>query len=261
MAASIFVHDTGGDGPALVLVHAFPLNSDLFAAQRALADDLRLVTLDLPGFGRSAPPAGPGTMGALAGAVCRAMDQVGLQRATLCGVSIGGYILLELMRRCPERVEGLVLCDTRAEADPDEIRAARADGIALADRGRGLEVADGMVPKLLCPDSYARPALRVATEAMASTASDRGIAFALQAMRDRPDSRPGLGEITAPTLVVVGEQDALTPPDLARVMSDGIPGARLEVVPGAGHLTPLEQPERFNALVREFMARPPLDAT
>lgn len=255
MSHALHVHDTAGDGPALVLVHAFPLHGGLFEGQRPLAEDRRLVIPDLPGFGRSAPPMGPGSMPALAGAVCLAMDRARLKTAALCGVSIGGYILLEMMRRCPERVDALILCDTRAEADAPEALAAREEGIALARTGKVRQVAGAMPPKLLAPTSYADDGIRGAVEGMAAEAHGLGVAFALEAMRDRPDSRPDLASIDVPTLVLVGEQDALTPPDAAKVMADGIPGAKLKVLPGAGHLSPLEAPEAFNAAVRAFLSQ------
>lgn len=251
--AELKVHDHGGDGPPLVLVHAFPLDSGMFQGQHPLAGELRLVTLDLPGFGGSAPAAGDGSIGALAGAVFQAMDQVGLDQAAVCGVSIGGYITLEMWRRQPERLSALLLCDTRPEEDGEDVMAARGSTIRLVRLGRWDEVLDGLLPRLLAPASLARPELAAAARGMATRATDPGVIFAQQAMASRPDSVSMLAEISVPTLVLVGEEDGLTPPAVAREMAARIPGAQLEVLPGAGHLSPLEAPEQFNRAVRRFL--------
>ena len=251
--ADLKVHDHGGDGPPLVLVHAFPLDSDMFQGQQALADGVRLVTLDLPGFGGSDPAMGSGSMQALASAVFQAMDQVGLHQAAVCGVSIGGYIALEMWRRQPERLSALLLCDTRPEEDGQDVQAARGAAIRLVRLGRWDEVMDGLIPRLLAPASLARPELAAAVKGMAVRATDAGIIFAQQAMASRADSVSMLPDITIPTLVLVGEEDGLTPPTVAREMAARIPGAQIEILPGAGHLSPLEAPELFNQAVRRFL--------
>jgi len=251
--AELKVLDHGGEGKALVLVHAFPLDSEMFRGQLGLGSDLRLVTLDLPGFGGSAPRPGDGRMEALAGMVFEAMDQVGLERAALCGVSIGGYILFEMWRQHPERISELVLCDTRPEADGEDVLAARGSAIRLVRLGRRDEVLEGLIPRLLAPASMARPELLGAVKEMAGRTSDDGVIFAQQAMAERSDSVALLESISVPTLVLVGEEDGLTPPEVAGEMAGRIPGAQLEVLPGAGHLSPLEAPEAFNRAVGRFL--------
>lgn len=253
MGANLKIHDHGGDGPPLVLVHAFPLDSSLFQHQLPLAETFRLVTLDLPGYGESAYMPGDGTMEALADKVFLAMNQVGLEQAAVCGVSIGGYILLEMWRRHPERITALVLCDTRPEQDGDDVLAARGAAIRLVRLGRRDEVLDGLIPRLLGPSSRKRPELMAAVKEMAARSTDAGVVFAQQAMASRADSVPLLPGISVPTLVLVGEEDDLTPPDVAREMAGRIPGAELEILPGAGHLSPLEAPDHFNEAVRRFL--------
>ena len=251
--AKLKVHDHGGEGKPLVLVHAFPLDSEMFRGQLGLGEDLRLVSLDLPGFGGSDPRTDEGRMEALAGAVFEAMDQVGLEQAALCGVSIGGYILLEMWRQQPERISALLLCDTRPEADSEEVAAARGTAIRLVRLGRRDEVVAGLIPRLLAPASMEQPAIVGAVEEIAARASDAGVVFAQQAMATRADSVELLGHISVPTLVVVGEEDGLTPPEVAREMAGRIPGAKLEILPGAGHLSPLEAPAAFNRAVARFL--------
>lgn len=252
-----------GTGPALVMVHGFPLDQTLWDGQSALEGKLRLVRFDLPGFGGSTATAGPASMGSYAEAVVAVMDKVGLRRAALCGLSMGGYLLFELWRRHPERVSALVLCDTRAEADTEEGRAARREGMRMVREGRRQQLLHGYLPRLLAPSSLADERIVARVQAMSDRASDEGIAAALQAMHDRPDSIPTLGSIRVPTLILVGSEDLLTPPAAARVMQAGIPGSQLQVIEGAGHLSPLERPEAFNAALAGFAsvlkARPESD--
>ena len=133
------------------------------------------------------------------------------------------------------------------------MQAARGAAIRLVRLGRWDEVMDGLIPRLLAPASLARPELAAAVKGMAVRATDAGIIFAQQAMASRADSVSMLPDITIPTLVLVGEEDGLTPPTVAREMAARIPGAQIEILPGAGHLSPLEAPELFNQAVRRFL--------
>jgi pimeloyl-ACP methyl ester carboxylesterase len=243
-----------GQGQPLLLIHGFPLDLTMWTDQAALAAELRLIRFDLPGFG-AGPPAErfDQSMAGYADAACAALDQVGVKRAAACGLSMGGYILFELWRRHPERISALVFADTRAEADTPEGRQARLDGIAKLRGGRRQELLEGYLPKLLAPASLARPAIVERVRAMSSAASDAGIVAALQAMHDRPDSTPVLATIRVPTLIVVGAEDALTPPAMARVIHRGVAGSKLVEIPGAGHLAPLENPEAFNRALRAHL--------
>ncbi len=247
-----------GEGRAVVMIHGFPLDSSLWDEQLALlARGLRLIRFDLPGFGGQPAPEGRGSMGLYAEAVREVLDRAGLERATLCGLSMGGYISFEVLRRFPERVERLVLCDTRAEPDGAEAKAARQLGLRQLASGQRRELLEGYLPKLLSAASYQRAEVVERVRAMNARASDAGIAAALQAMHDRPDSTPLLAGIRAPTLIVVGAEDALTPPSAARAMQQAIPGSRLAEIPGAGHLTPIENPTAFNEALAAFLADQP----
>jgi 3-oxoadipate enol-lactonase len=170
---------------------------------------------------------------------------------------MGGYVAFELVRRCRARIMGLVLVDTRAEADSADARRRRESAAQQAREHGAAAIADDMLPDMLAPGTKERdPALVDRVWRLMAATPVPGIIGALSAMRDRPDSTallPALGDI--PTLVLVGAEDRITPPDGARVMADRIPGAHLVVVPGAGHLTPLEAPEATTTEVRRFLAR------
>jgi len=182
------------------------------------------------------------------------LDAVGAESAVCCGLSMGGYVLFELMRRHPERVRALVLCDTKAEADTPQGKQGRDELAALAEREGMAPVGERLLPKLLGRTTQSRaPELIKTVRAMVLRSPVTGVAGALRAMRDRPDSTALLGEIRVPTLVVGGAEDELTPPDVMQPMARRIRGARYVEVPSAGHLCPLEQPDAVNEVVRDFL--------
>jgi pimeloyl-ACP methyl ester carboxylesterase len=237
----------------LVLVHGFPLDRRMWPMREELARGRTVLAPNLPGFGGTSAPPRPGFIGAYAAFLLAETDRAGIGRAVFCGLSMGGYVVFELLRRAPERVAGLVLCDTRAEADPPEARGAREAAIALVEAGRRAEFLGGFTPRLFAPAAREDPILCGLLNAMGESVSDEGLCVALEALRDRPDSRPLLPEIRVPALVLVGEEDAVTPPALAESMNRAIPGSRLEVIPGAGHLVPLERPDVFKGALDRFL--------
>lgn len=239
---------------ALLLIHGFPLDHGMWAAQlRGLSPRVRVIAPDLRGFGRSEVTPGPLTMEQHADDLAALLDHLGIGGAVVAGLSMGGYIAFAFWRRHPQRVRALVLLDTRAEADSPQAKANR-DATAAKVREAGVAaVAREMLPRLLAPanlgnDRIAGPAL-----AMMARQPAAGIIGALAGLRDRPDSRPILPTISVPTLVLVGEQDALTPPADAATMAASIPDARLVVIPQAGHLSPFENPRAVNASLRAFL--------
>ncbi len=239
----------------LVFVHGYPFDGRMWSGQAPLGRTRRLITPDLPGFGKNPAPPSDATLGAYADAVLRSCDEAGCRRAVFCGLSMGGYILFEIWRRARERVEAMILCDTRAEADTPEARKSREDSMAKTRRGRWSDVTADMLPRLLGSDGLVNADLRRRVIEMMSAASAEGVLAALQALRDRPDSRPTLKTIDAPVLIVVGSEDLLTPPPAARFMCARIHGSRLIEIPCAGHLAPMEKPEAFNPAVEEFLRK------
>jgi pimeloyl-ACP methyl ester carboxylesterase len=177
-------------------------------------------------------------------------------RFALAGLSMGGYIAFEILRQAPERVVQLALLDTSARPDTPEQTAARRAQIVLAQEGRLREVVDAAFPRLVHPGHRADPRLRDLMARMAEDVGVEGFVHQQLANIGRADSRPGLGAIRCPTLVLVGDQDELTPPDRAAEIATAIPGARLVEIPGSGHSSPIEQPALVTQALLEFLEAP-----
>ena len=253
--------DTGGNNPStalripLLLIHGFPLDRTYWTEQtRGLTDIARVIAPDLRGFGESPLPIGAVTMDTYADDLHGLLDGLGIQRAVIAGLSMGGYIAFAFYRKYASRVRALILADTRAGPDSPEAKKGRDDNVALA-REKGIAaVAEKMFPKMLMPQTIAaRADIADAARALMSRQPAEGVIAALIALRDRPDSTPTLAQIGVPTLIIVGAEDTLTPPKDAEQMRDGIRGARLEVIPNAAHLSNFEQPDAFNQAVREYL--------
>jgi pimeloyl-ACP methyl ester carboxylesterase len=205
-------------------------------------------------MGRSDAPDLGYNMATYADDLAALLDAVGVDDVVLVGLSMGGYVALEFLRRHRPRVRALALVDTRAQADSAEGRRARETAMADAREGGAHLIADQMLPKMLA--KAAPEPLREAVRAMMAATPVPGIVGALAAMRDRPDSTELLSSLTGlPALVVVGAHDAITPPATAEAMAKAIPGAKLAVIPDAGHLAPLEQPESFNQHLQSLLDR------
>jgi 3-oxoadipate enol-lactonase len=248
-------YDDEGVGPAVVLLHGFPLGRWIWDAPRAaLRDRYRVIVPDLRGHGDSEVTQGPYAMDALAEDVARLLDALRIERAVLGGLSMGGYVVFAFWRRFAARVRGLVLCDTRAKGDDRGEKVMRQATAKIALERGTAAVVDGMLPKLLAPRTLEeQPELCAAVRARLARTDPRAVAAALLGMKERVDSTPTLATITVPTLIVVGRDDQLTPPPIARELQAGIPGARLEVVAYAGHLSPVEQPAATSAALRRFL--------
>jgi 3-oxoadipate enol-lactonase len=244
-----------GQGPSVVFLHAFPQNRSMWDQQvTALSKTHRVIAPDFRGFGDSDAPPGPYSLDQYADDVNGLLDRLAVGQAVFAGLSMGGYTLFAFYRRHAARVHALVLADTRAGADTEDGRAGRfAMARTAGERGAGA-IADIMLPKLLSPDALrTRPELVRQVRERIERTHVNGIAGALMAMAGRPDSVPLLPQIACPTLVITGELDGPTPPSEGKLMAGAIPGARLEIIPGAGHLANLEQPEAFNQAVLNFL--------
>jgi pimeloyl-ACP methyl ester carboxylesterase len=243
-----------GRGLPLVFLHAFPFNRTMWEPQRArLAGRFRVITVDLRGHGESDAPLWRYTLDLFADDLKALLDHLAIPQAVLIGLSMGGYLLFACYRKFPERITGLVFCDTRAEADKPEAAAWRYALAQKVSRQGPSAVAEEMGPKLLAPMSYqTKPDLARQVRAISDGAPMSGIVGDLMAMAERPDSIPLLKHIACPTLVLVGEHDALTSVEENKRIADGIVGARFQVIPEAGHLSNLEQPEIFSDAVLNF---------
>ena len=256
-AADLPPYVVSGTGTPLVLLHAFPLDGRMWAPQvDGLAGTYQVVVPDLRGFGAARDQAvEEAGMDLLADDLARLLDDRGLDRVVLGGLSLGGYVALALMRRHADRVSGLVLLDTKATADGDQ---ARKDRLEMAERvlveGNGF-VPEAMLPKLLGETSRReRPQVVERVTELILEQDPRAIAGAQRGMAARPDSTGLLASITVPTLVLTGEEDQATPPEQGRELAAGIPGARFLLVEEAGHLSNLEQPEIVNEALLDFLA-------
>lgn len=248
--------DATGD-PPLVLLHAFPLDASMWAGVLpGLRGMGRVLSVDLPGFGGSALPAAAPSLDVVADAVLAVLDDAGHDRAVLAGCSMGGYVALALARRHPQRVVGLALVDTKAEADGDEARDNRERVARAVTADAGTRVLLPMLDTLLGPATRAdRPDVVETVRGAVLRARPEAVAWAQRAMAARADATdllPGLG---VPAAVVVGEDDALTGPDLAREMAAALPDAVLTVIPRAGHLAPLERPDAVAAALAALVLR------
>lgn len=248
-------YEAQGDGPPLFLLHPFPTNHRFWAAiAPALAERYRLIIPDLRGHGASGPGSGPATMEKHAAdldALCRANQ---IEKAIFFGVSIGGYALFELWRRSGERIQALILCDTRAQADSPEGKTTRLQAASDVETKGPNDYLDGMVAKLLGETTRRNhPDLVRQARAMMAEMAVTGIAATLRGMAARGDSVPTLTTINVPTLVLVGEEDTLTPLSDAELMQRSIKGSKLVRIPAAGHYAPFEQPEAVINIVRPFL--------
>ena len=236
----------------VVFLHAFPLNAAMWARQTEALAPRKVVAPHFPGFGGRPP--GEATLDAFARAALSDMDRAGVERAVVVGLSMGGYTAFRLQALAPGRVAGLVLADTRAGDDDDAGRVKRSDQAARARREGVGWMADALVPALLGETTRKqRPKVVAQVRALIAQADPEGVVQALEAMRDRPDSTPRLGKIRVPVLVVVGEEDTLTPTAEARKIAEGVGDGRLVVLPGAGHLANLEAPDAFHAALEDWL--------
>ena len=247
-------YDDHGIGQPIFFLHAFPLNRSMWEGEmRALLSEgsYRLVSPDWRGFGESDITADVSTMEMFADDVAGLMDMLGVSRAVLCGLSMGGYVAFAFLRKYPERVSGLVLADTRPGADTAEGQANRENvaRLALAE-GTGA-IADLQLPRLI--SDYTRqhaPEVELRIRQMIDAATPSGIAAASRGMALRADSTDLLAGIECPTLVLAGEQDALIPASVQQDYAAKIAGAQFSLIPHAGHLANLEQPEAFLQMLR-----------
>lgn len=253
---------TAGKGPLAVLVHGYPLDHRMWldTMHGPLAERRTLVAIDLRGHGLS-PWCGDAvhTMDLFADDVAAVVHTISDEPVDLLGLSMGGYVAQAVWARHPRLVRSLCLADTKAKGDDDAGKAGRDAAMrTVLEKGRPA-IAAAMAQKLLAPRADTDPhgmLLRARLHSMIEGTAVEAIVADLRGLRERPDRSPMLPTITVPTLVVVGEQDTLTPPDEARRVASAIPGGRCVVVPGCGHLTPMEDPAAFAREVGAFWSTP-----
>ncbi|UCF40106.1 MAG: alpha/beta fold hydrolase [Gemmatimonadota bacterium] len=247
--------DVQGDGPAILFVHGFPLDRTMWRHLVAPLTGWQRIAPDLRGMGLSdVPQSGRYSMAEYADDLAALLAKREVEETVICGLSMGGYIALEFVRRYRSMVRALILTNTRAEADTPEGKAGRDEMAQLVEREGAGALADVLLPKLLSPSSLsAMPQVVEHVRTMITGSPVAGLIGALTAMKDRPDSTPSLQQIDVPTLVVTGREDLLIPVEHSRTMADAIPGAQCTVIPEAGHLTPMEQPIATSRVIGEFL--------
>jgi len=247
-------YDEAGSGPALVLLHAFPFDHTMWEPQlAALAGVARVIAPDLPGFGEST--AAPFAIEGVADLVAEFLGALNVPKATVCGLSMGGYVALALARTHADKLAGLILADTRAGVDDSAAKANRDKAIATVTEKGTAALFEGMAPKVLSEHTHAsKPEVVARAKAIVAKQPAASVAAALAALRDRPDANAGLKDIAVPTLVIVGEYDIVTPPLYAAHLAGQIRGSALVHIPGAGHLSNIENAEAFNDAIKSFLA-------
>jgi 3-oxoadipate enol-lactonase len=248
--------DVRGEGLPVLFVHGFPFDRSVWRHQLATLSRVRRIAPDFRGVGDSgAPPGADGySLTRYADDLVAVLDAVGVRQAVLCGLSMGGYVIFELLRRHPERVKALILADTKPEPDSAEAKRGREELTQVAQRDGQEAVIERLLPRLLAAATQAtQPEVAGQVREMAHRWSVPGLVGALRTLRDRPDSTDTLRGVRVPTLVLVGSEDQIAPPDTARAMAQLIPGAQYHVVPAAGHMAPLEQPLATSRVVADFL--------
>lgn len=248
--------EAGSREPALLFLHAFPLDDRMWEPQLVhFGTSRRVVAPDLMGFGRSDAPDHPDAyrMEVHADQVAELIEALGLAPVVLVGLSMGGYVAFSLLRRHRELLAGLVLADTRAATDSPEVleRRTKQQG-QIAESGKA-DVIDALIKGLLSESTLADRPDVVDTVRRLMDQPPAGFVGGLEAMKRRPDAVEELAGIDLPTLVLVGEHDVPSPPDVAASMAERLPNARLEVLPGAGHLSNIEASENFNRALDSFL--------
>ncbi len=246
--------DVRGDGPGLLFIHGFPLDRTIWKHQIATLAGWRRIAPDLRGMGGSEATASNYSMATYADDLIRLLDRLRVGKVVVAGHSMGGYVTFELLRRHRERIAGLILCDTKAAADTPEGAAGRDEMAKLAETKGTEAIAERMIPVLLGTQTQ-RTQSQVVQQVreMIVKTPVAGMVGALRAMKERPDSTSLLASIDVRTLVVVGQEDAITPPPVARAMTDAIPAAAMTTIAGAGHIAPLEAPTAVSRVIAEFL--------
>lgn len=251
-----FHYEESGSGTPVLLIHGHPFDGTTWRPQLGAGLRARLIAPDLRNFGNTTSPNGPSGWSTYAGDVLALADALGIHRFAVAGLSMGGQIALEVAVLAPERVLGLALCDTFAQLDTPQKHAGRIAQAERFEREGMSGYATEVLPKMFCAETIqSKPALSHELVEVMRSCPVRGAADAARARTLRRDYVPLLPALRVPTLIVVGEHDAFTPVSDAELMHRAVAGSTLVVVPGAGHITNLEQPDAFNAAFASWLAR------
>ncbi len=255
--ALLHVAEKGDAGaPPIVFIHGFPFSHKMWASQReAVSSSFRTIAYDLRGLGESSMGDGQYTIEGHVDDLIALLDHLEIQQTVVVGMSMGGYITLRALERNPERFRAAVLCNTRSEADGNEAKISRARAMAAVKSRGSLWFAEDFVKKIFAPESFARvpDAVELIRTTIAHT-PPLAIAGMLLALAARTDTTSSLAAIAVPTLILVGEHDTTTPPEASRSMFERIRGSQLHIIPGAAHMSPLENPGAVNEHLNTFLS-------
>jgi pimeloyl-ACP methyl ester carboxylesterase len=249
-------YEKAGKGVPIIFVHGFPLNHKLWEPQLSgLKENIEVIAPDLPGHGKSEARSGAYLMNLVADDIKGFIDALGITiPVVVCGLSLGGYMLGQFYQKYGKRLSGLIFTATRASPDTEEARLNRDRLVTLARQSGPQAVVEDVLPKFMSPKTYQyRPELVDKVREIMLTTSLDGVVGDLLGMRARPDTHDLLSKVNLPALVIHGTDDQLIPLSEGERIRDTIPGARMRVIPDAGHLPNLEQPELFNQAVVDFI--------
>jgi len=253
----LYYIDVGqASSPPIVLIHGFPLSHEMWADQvEVLKDAYRVVACDLRGQGRSEVGNGQFTLEFLVDDLIALLDHLKINRAVLCGLSMGGYLTLRAVERNAERISGLVLCDTKSEADSNETKLARSASIRAIEKNGVNAYAEAFLKGALSPTSLKDRGLVETATKMIRQNQALGLCGTLLALAGRTDTTSFLPKIDVPTLILVGEQDTITPLDHSRRMQSLIQKSELQIIPKSGHMSNMENPTIFNTHLLNFLRK------
>jgi 3-oxoadipate enol-lactonase len=241
----------------VVFIHGFPFSKEMWKPQvEALKEKYFVVTFDVRGHGQSEVGDGQYTLEQFVDDLIELLDALQLQQVVLVGLSMGGYIALRAIERHPERIRALVLCDTKSEADTNENKIKRASQIKII-KAKGLKAfADGFLKAVFDEQTFStNPDAIELIRNIINTNPSTGVCGTLIALAARTDTTESLSKIKVPTLILVGEHDALTPPSASQAMKENIPNSELHIIPNAAHMSNLENVSVFNQHLISFLSR------
>ncbi len=254
---TLYYNDVGQpSGPPIMLIHGFPLSHEMWVNQiEVLKSAYRVVAFDLRGQGRSEVGDGQFTLEFLVDDLIALLDHLKIEKTVLCGLSMGGYVSLRAVERNTERVSGLVLCDTKPEADSNETKLARGASIRAIKRNGVGAYAETFLKGGLSPTSLKDRSLVEAAAKIIRQNQALGLCGTLLALAGRTDTTSFLPKIKVPTLILVGEQDTITPPEHSRRMQSLVQNSELHIIPQAGHMSNMENPTTFNTYLLNFLQK------
>ncbi len=248
------VYDEGNkDNRPIIFVHGFPYDHTMWDSQfEFFKKKFRVISYDIRGLGKSETGDGQYTMESYVDDLFKIIEELNLDKPILCGLSMGGYISFRAIERQQNLFGGLILCDTKPQADDDAGKLKRAAGIKLINGDGVIKFVDGFVPNTFAEESKSLEIYRITLD-KCRMQNPIGVKGALIAMLSRTDTSEAIKNFNLPVLSICGEKDALTPPDVMREFTNKIPNAKFAEIPKAGHMTPLEAPDLFNKILGEFL--------